>query len=191
MKLTLLDNAAELRARFFERFVMTWEEFQLSHADWIAKLADKGHTIDRNWYSQAYMWDRMSPAFPIVSFRDALAVLRSVGEPVLFLSEAPDHLSRPRLFHEGEHHTDFAAVCDGAELADLLGAEWFGEYRLAEQNMYNPNRVLPYEVYVTDRDMTWFIAFTHETTDWDSELTDPMKAAESRYCICTKSNETK
>jgi hypothetical protein len=38
--------------------------------------------------------------------------------------------------------------------------------------------------------MTWFIAFTHETTDWDSELTDPMKAAESRYCICTKSIDT-
>ena len=187
MKLTLLNNAAALRARFFERFVMTWEEFQAIHADRIAALADKGYTIDRNWYSQAYMWDRMSPAFPSVSFREALAVLRSVGEPVLFLSEAPDHLSRPRLFHEGEHHTDFAAVCDGAELADLLEAEWFGEYRLAEQNMYNPNRVLPYEVYVTDRDMTWFIAFTHETTDWDSELTDPMKAAESRYCICTKS----
>ena len=190
MKLILLDNAAALRARFFERFVMTWEEFELSHADWIAELADKGHTIDRNWYSQAYMWDRMSPSFPSVSFRDALAVLRSVGEPVLFLSEAPDHLSRPRLFHEGKHHTDFAAVCDGAELADLLEEEWFGEYRLAEQNMYNPNRVLPYDVYVSDRDMTWFIAFTHETTDWDSELTDPMKAAESRYCICTKSSET-
>ena len=190
MKLTLLDIAAELRARFFERFVMTWEEFQATHADWIAALADKGHTIDRNWYSQAYMWDRMSPAFPIVSFRDALAVLRSVGEPVLFLSEAPDHHSRPRLFHEGEHCTDFAAECDGAALADLLEEEWFEEYRLAEQNMYNPNRVLPYEVYVTDRDMTWFIAFTHETTDWDSELTAPMKAAESRYCVCTKSIAT-
>ena len=190
MKLTLMDNAAELRARFFERFVMTWKEFQATHADWIAELADKGYTIDRNWYSQAYMWDRISPAFPSVPFRDALAILRSVAEPVLFLSEAPDHLSRPRLFHEGEHHTDFAAVCDGAELADLLEEEWFEEYRLAEQNMYNPNRILPYEVYVTDRDMTWFIAFTHETTDWDSELTDPMKAAESRYCICTKSSET-
>ncbi len=190
MKLTLLDNAAALRARFLTRFVMTWEEFQRSHADWIAELADKGYTIDRNWYTKAYMWDRMSPAFPSMSFREALAVLRSVEEPVLFLSEAPDHHSRPRLFHEGEHYTDFAAACDGAELADLLEEEWFKEYRLAEQNMYNPNRVLPYEVYVSDRDMTWFIAFTHETTDWDSELTDPMKAAESRYCICTKPSET-
>ena len=190
MKLTLMDNAAELRARFFERFVMTWEEFQATHADWIAELADKGYTIDRNWYSQAYMWDRMSPTFPSVSFREALAVLRSVEEPVLFLSELPDHHSKPRLFHAAEHHTDFAAVCDPAELADLLEEEWFKEYRLAEQNMYNPNRVLPYDVYVTDHDMTWFIAFTSETTDWDSELTDPMKAAESRYCICTKSIDT-
>ena len=190
MKLTLLDNAAELRARFFERFVQTWEEFQHCHADWIAELAGKGYTIDRNWYSQTYMWDRMSPAFPSVSFREALAVLRSVGEPVLFLSEAPDHHSRPRLFHEGEPHTDFAAVCDGAELADLLEEEWFEEYRLAEQNMYNPNPILPQDVYVTDRNMTWFVAYTHETTDWDSELTDPMKAAESRYCICTKSIDT-
>lgn len=183
MKMTFLENPPELRSRFFRRFVLTWEEFQVHHADWIAKLAEKSYTIDLKWYEQAYMWDRMSHDFPRVSFREALAFLRAREVPVIFLSEAPGHHSRPRLSWEKVHHTDFAVTCDATQLADLIEAEWFEEYRLAEENMYNPDPVLPSDVYVFDRDMTWCAVFTHETTDWDSELTDPMKAAESRYCI--------
>lgn len=191
MKLTFLEDPSGIRSRFLDRFVLTWEEFQLCQAQWIARLAEKGYEIDLDWYNQAYMWDRMSPDFPSVSFREALAFLRTRKEPVIFLSEAPDHHSRPHLSYEGKHYPDFAVTCDAAQLADLIEQEWFEEYRLAEQNMYDPDPVLPSEGYVFDRDMTWCAVFTHETTDWDSELTDPMKAAESRYCILVPPAESK
>lgn len=183
MKFTFLDNAAHIRSRFLGRFVLTWEEFQVHYADWIAKLAGKGYAFGLDWYEQSYMWDKMSPDFPLVSFREALAFLRTQEEPVIFLSEAPDHHSKPRLSYEAEHHTDFAVACNAPELADLIEQEWFEDYRLAQQDLYNPDPVLPSEVYVFDRNMTWCVVFTHETTDWDSELDNPMKAAESRYCI--------
>ena len=66
------------------------------------------------------------------------------------------------------------------------GAEWFEDYRLAMEDRYNPHHVLPDELYVFDNTMTWCVVFTHETTDWESESDDPMKAAESRYCILCK-----
>ena len=47
--------------------------------------------------------------------------------------------------------------------------------------MYNPNPILPEDLYVFDSSMSWFVVFTHETTDWETE--DSMKEAESRYCI--------
>ncbi len=43
--------------------------------------------------------------------------------------------------------------------------EWFEDYRLFMENMYNPNHMLPDEVYVFDETMTWFVVFTHVTTD--------------------------
>lgn len=191
MKFTFLENAPQTRSQFFDRFVLTWEEFQLQHADWITMLANKGYTIDQDWYEQAYMWDRMSSDFPRVSFREALAFLRTRTEPVIFLSEAPDHHSRPRLSWKNTHHTDFAVICNAAQLADLIEEEWFEAYRLAEQNMYNPDPVLPSDIYVFDRAMNWCAAFTHETTDWDAELIDPIKAAESRLCILLSPDERK
>ena len=67
------------------------------------------------------------------------------------------------------------------ELAKLIEKEWFETYILGEQGMYNPNPILPEDLYVFDSSMSWFAVFTHETTDWETE--DSMKEAESRYCI--------
>ena len=49
--------------------------------------------------------------------------------------------------------------------------------------MYDPDAMLPEDLYVFDLSMEWCVVFTHETTDWESELDNPMKATESRYCI--------
>lgn len=49
--------------------------------------------------------------------------------------------------------------------------------------MYTPDAYFPSEVYVFDTSLTWCVAFTHETTDWESEHDNPKKAAESRVCI--------
>ena len=81
---------------------------------------------------------------------------------------------------------DFTAEADAHTLAARIEQEWYDDYRLEEQNMYNPNAYFPSEVYVFDATMNWCVVFTHETTDWESELENPMKAAESRVCIICK-----
>ena len=52
--------------------------------------------------------------------------------------------------------------------------------------MYNPDAVLPEELYVFNESMTWLIVFTHETADWKFDENNPMKQAETRYCIIHK-----
>ena len=52
--------------------------------------------------------------------------------------------------------------------------------------MYDADAFLPEDLYVFDLSMKWCVVFTHETTDWKSEIDNPMKAAESRYCIICK-----
>ena len=81
---------------------------------------------------------------------------------------------------------NFISEADSCELAETIEQEWYDSYRLAMQDMYDPNAILPEDLYIFDRTMTWCVVFTHETTDWESELDNPMKAAESRVCIiCT------
>ena len=35
--------------------------------------------------------------------------------------------------------------------------------------MYNPDFILPENLYVFDNSMDWVIVFTHETQDWETE----------------------
>ena len=82
-------------------------------------------------------------------------------------------------------HTNLDAADGGVNdaLAEKIEQEWYDSYRLAMQNMYDPDAILPDDLYVFDSSMNWCVVFTHETTDWESEIDDPLKAAESRYCI--------
>ncbi len=162
-----------------DAFVMSWEEFQVRQTDWIAKMAEKNYPIDMEWYKQALMWDRMDPDYPSVSFEEALEFLREYKETVYFMSEDVSYPSRYQTQLQKGHVAQAAAH----ELAALIEEEWFDDYRLGMQNMYNPEPVLPGDLYVFDSSMKWCVVFTHETTDWESEIDDPMKAAASRYCI--------
>lgn len=183
MNFTLLKDPDGIRARFREKFVPAWAEFQVHHANWIAEVAARNYVIDADWYAQSYMWERFPPDVPYATMEEALSFLRTRTDSVYLISEAANHHSHPRLSIAGVHHTNFAALCNATELADLIKHEWFEDYRLSMQNMYDPDPVLPSELYIFDPEMTWCAVFTHETTDWESELDDPMKAAQSRYCM--------
>lgn len=181
MDVLFLDNAPDIRAQFVERFVVSWEEFRKTRADWIAKVAQRNFLVDINWYQRAFWWDKMRPDNSSISFSEALAQLRSISGPVLFMAEQDEDTN-----YEGRHIRNFVGQADAVALAGRIEEEWFESYELAEQNMYNPCAFLPSDLYVFDASMTWYIVFTHETTDWEAELDDPMKAAASRYCIICK-----
>ena len=180
MKFKLLDNIEDIRDAFLNRFVMSWDEFQIKQKDWIAEMSKKNYPINIEWYKQSYMWDRMNPDFPRVSMKEALEFLREHRDSVFFMSEKSEDIYR------GEKSIDFIAEADAQMLAAQIEHEWYNSYKLAEQNMYDADATLPDDLYVFDSSMKWCAVFTHETADWESEIDNPLKAAESRYCIICK-----
>ena len=110
-------------------------------------------------------------------------------EPVFELVEAApwedDRKIRFAVYH-GKKLVDFVAEADAQTLAARIEQEWYGSYRLTAQNMYDPDAFLPDDLYVFDATMKWCVVFTHETADWGSEIENPMKAAQTRYCIICK-----
>lgn len=181
MDIKRLDNTKDISEAFINRFVMSWEEFRVKQKDWIADMAKTNYPINTTWYEQAYMWDKMNPDFPRVSMEAALAFLREHSGPVLFMAEKGEDA-----YYQGKKLVDFIAEADAHNLAARIEQEWYDSYRLGEQNMYDADALLPDDLYVFDLSMEWCVVFTHETTDWESEIDNPMKAAESRYCIICK-----
>ncbi len=175
MYIKLLDNAKDIRQVFINRFVMSWDEFQIQHKDWIAEKAKTNHPITLDWYKQTFMWERMSQNSSNVSMKEAVAFLKEHSGSVFFITERGNPACCQLV--------DFIAEADAHILADRIEQEWYDDYRLEVQNMYNPNAFFPSEVYVFDASMKWCVVFTHETTDWESEIDNPMKAAESRVCF--------
>ena len=72
MKIEYLEDITDIGEAFIERFVLTWDSFQIKHKDWIAEMSKRIYPIDRHWYDQSYIWDRMDPAFPRVSLKEDL-----------------------------------------------------------------------------------------------------------------------
>ena len=178
MDFKLLENTKDLSEAFIARFVLSWEEFQVEMKDFIAEMEKKSHPVDFAFYEQSLFWDRMGPKFPYVSMEEALVFLRGHSGPVFFMGERGEEG-----FWRGKRVVDFIAEADAYDLATKIDQEWYDSYRLAMQDMYDPDAILPSDLYVFDASMEWCVVFTHETTDWESELDDPMKAAESRVCI--------
>ena len=175
MKIEYLEDYKSIKEKFLSCFVRSWEEFQVSSKDWIAKMGDRGWPVDERWYDQAFLWDKMDPKYAFTSFKESLRFLRGKSGLVLFMTEKMDENTQKR-------NVRYVARADALELADRIEEEWYEMYRLAEQDMYNPD-VLPDDIYVFDQTMDWCVVFTHETSDIESELDDLMKAAESRCCI--------
>ena len=176
MKIVYLEDYESIKEKFLSRFVRSWEEFQISSKDWIAEMGERGWPVDERWNDQAFLWDKMDPKYSFTSFNEALNFLREKSGSVLFMTET-DILDNAR-----KRNVRYIARADAVELADRIEEEWYEMYRLAEQEMYNPD-ALPCDIYVFDQSMDWCVVFTHETSDIESELDDPMKAAESRCCI--------
>ena len=60
MQIKLIENAKDIREEFLNRFVMSWDEFQIQHKDWIAKNEKTNDPITQDWYKQAFLWEKMN-----------------------------------------------------------------------------------------------------------------------------------
>ena len=184
MDIEFLDDVTDIAEAFQNQFVLTWDNFQIKHKDWIDEMSKSNYPIDKQWYDQAYMWDKMDPAFTSASMKEALDYLRGHTGAVLFMTEKGVHE-----YFQGAKTIAFIAKADSHQLADRIEFEWYESYRLAEQCMYIPD-ALPEDLYVFDSSMEWCVVFTHETTDTETEAAgDWMKNVQSRYCkICQIGN---
>ena len=180
MNYRLLPEHSEIRSRFIDTFVASYSEFAVTHKDWICELREKhGIEFDEKYYSEMYMWDRITKNDRVISFADALNLLRNKNEEVLFLTEDPK--CRIYDFCELNKETYFVAVSLAQELAECISYEWFTSYELIAQYCYLADKILPEDLYVFDRSFTWCLVFTHETTDEN-------QTAESRLCIFIDNN---
>ena len=179
MNYRLLPESHDIRNKFFDTFITPYAEFCDTHKEWISAMLEKhGMKFDEKFYSEMFMWDRITKNDRVISFADALRLLRDKPGEVLFLTEAPECHSYDgcKLSKESE----FVATTPAKDLADCISYEWFTAYELYEQNCYLDNRILPDDLYIFDRSFTWCLVFTHET--------DESESAESRLCIYVDKN---
>lgn len=180
MKIELFVLPSVMRRDFMDTFVLSKEDFAMIHAPWREKLEAMGADFDE-WYADSYIWDKMSPDLPEVSFEEALALLRGKRGTVLFMSEAESSGKPCALLHHGRRVCDFVAMADPRELADRIEYEWFESARLFwEENSFMADAILPDDLYVFDTTLEWVLVFTHES---DPALDGTREGAASRLCL--------
>ena len=181
MEIDLLRNAEVIRSSFKLRFVATWEEFQISHRDWVDSLAVNGDTYAKNWYDNSLLWEKLNFPVVVATFDEALSYLSTKQGRVMFMAEGSEHPYPGELQLFGQKFVDFVAIAEAEELAQLIRQEWAETNLLYQMDMYYPNPILPDDIYVFDKTMDWLLVFTHETTDCEI-----MSQAENRCCIIHK-----
>ena len=178
MNISIMENGTKIRQAFMEKFTMTWDEFQISHKEWIEALAAKNYTVT---YEERLLWELMDHR--TISFAKSLEFLRSLPGDVYVMSEGESTPGHHEFDIDGVEHRGVVAKMDAKELADLIEYEWYEPYRLDALGMYLAHTVLPADIYVFDASMEHLLVFTHETDYWELEDEQPMKCAASRFCM--------
>lgn len=177
-EITIIQDAAEVRQAFTNKFTLSWDEFCLSNREWIENAAKSGYTVD---YEGLYLWELMNER--AISFADALSFLRSLNGDVYLMSESEKKPNAHGFTLDGVEYKGIVARADARALADLIEYEWNEGWRLMDTGYYLADTVLPEDLYVFDEAMEHLLVFTHESDFWELELTDPMRCAASRYCM--------
>lgn len=178
MNISIMENGANIRQAFMEKFTMTWDAFQISHKEWIEALAAKNYTVT---YEERLLWELMDHR--AISFTKSLEFLRSLPGDVYIMSEGESNPGHHEFKIDGVEYKGVVAQMNAKELADLIEYEWYEPYRLDALGMYLAHTVLPADIYVFDESMEHLLVFTHETDYWELEDEQPMKCAASRFCM--------
>ena len=169
----LLDDPARLHDTFRRRFTLPYGAFCHTHAQRLSALPHRS----RLGYTQAYFEqlpysDRLIPEFSVLSFSEALERLGQL-EDVLFLTNPPGGVMHDYAILGTEHL--WAAQAAGAELAEAIREDWFSQYALWDQGMYDLEPLLGSEVFAFTADLRHCLIFTHET--------DETELPQTRVCL--------
>ncbi|MCH5279644.1 MAG: hypothetical protein J1E60_07650 [Christensenellaceae bacterium] len=149
MKYRLLREPKRIHKAFTDKFVQSYSEFVDSHSEWISSLKME---FNEEYYSKMYMWERIIDDAHVISFVDALELLKGKSGEVLFLTEPPNELIGD--FSKLNNKNVYAAASTAQELAECIVHEWFTKYELFEQGCYLVDPILPDEVYVFDESLS-------------------------------------
>lgn len=169
-----LTDHETVRAEFLRHFTVPYGAFCHENEKWLASLPTRfrrGYTQD--YFARLPYSDRLTSAFENLSFDAALEQLRRLPE-VIFLTNGPESVMRDHAVFGTEQA--WAARGKGAELADAIRGDWFRQYALWDQGMYDPEPLFGAEVYVFTADLRHALIFTHET--------DETELPETRVCLC-------
>jgi hypothetical protein len=172
MKIEITANENEIREAFAQKFLLTWEEFQIEYRDFLDRIREKNHEFH---FENALMWDKMPKTYQTPTFSEALNLLKRLQGEVYFIAEPGETLRINK-----KTYPNFVAKANATALADLIEADWYESWK-AENYLYL--EILPPDLYVFDAEMKHMLVFTHENDLWESELTEPMKSAAARVCL--------
>lgn len=133
----------KIRSIFIDTFIMPYNEFVTTYGEWISNLKIK---FDEKYYDKMFMWDKIGKIKREISFADALALLRSKTQDVLFITES--HECDVRYYCQLSSNYEFVATTSAQELAECIADEWFINCKLFEIGYFLSNPVLPSDLYV-------------------------------------------
>lgn len=164
---TLIENFRPIRQKFTNSFIAPYSQLLRSHKDRSSRL--------RTDYSESFMfmWERLDWKAHIISFDDAIRLLKGMWQEVFFLTESLNSFSNQ--FCKLDNREEYVAVAPAAQVAECAAYEWYTEYALAEQGYYLTDAILPSELYIFDDTFSWCVILTHET--------DETGSADSRVCL--------
>lgn len=152
MTYELLDNPMEIRQKFTEKY-----------------------TVDQ--IGSKFMWEVLTKDAESINFDEAVKTLRRYDASVYFMGENEDNTSfnNCALEEYEEDKKGFAAVADADWLAEMIEYEWYNKITMWEDGFnLGSNDILPDDLYVFNKDFTWFMAFTNEISG---------DKPETRYCL--------
>ncbi len=175
IRISEAENGDGIRKAFADKFEMTPEQFRKRYPDWNA--------FDPERYCFLYHWDKLDERFREVSFQQALEFLESMPGEVLLMDEDAEMRGSYGILADGAKKKGCVARANAKELADRIAFEWYESRRLSMQDSWLDDETLPDDLYVFDEAMEHVLVFTHENDDWEHEVVEPMRVAQTRYCL--------
>ncbi len=159
-ELLTTEQADKIRSRFENTFFKTYQEFEISWTKWAEEFAknrpDAAKPIMPE-YSLTTYWNKLKENTDI-TFDDAISFLKSIENPVYFLSD-PNGMN----ILDNASIEFVATTDDPKSFADFIYDEWKMIYTLPDDVWKDPT--LPWDLFVFDHTFNWMLYFTHHNID--------------------------
>ncbi|MBE6587076.1 MAG: hypothetical protein E7647_01520 [Ruminococcaceae bacterium] len=148
------DEARSARKRFEQKFLMSYEEYSQNRKN------ASSERLNYEEYLHCPMVIKLRDDVDMYS-KEAMKLLRSMGESVLFMSESQSCDSCEGIKLGGTEEKGFVATCEPNALADRIIYEWRLYFSIPPKEREKTYKgILPFNLYIFDTEYTKCIAVT-------------------------------